>query len=204
MVEEQKTVQPTKPKARKKVAVVGAEKGESLQVLQSKVFPGLKQPIKQRVLTVPNKKLTTKCKPVKDITSDILALACDMENLLNDPPPDSLRPIGVAASQLGECVRMFTGMLNPSAGKDNDFQIITLVNPELVYERKFKLVVESCMSLPKRSYKLKRGNIVKIRGTLLTGQRRSFKAHGLVAQMFMHELNHLDGILLDEIGERQL
>lgn len=159
------------------------------------------EPKRRQVLLAPNKKLTTKCKPVKEVTDDIRRLAQEMEDFLRNPPHMKVKPIGIAAPQLGECVRMFTGMFNPWAKEDGDSQITTVINPELVYQKKLHLVTESCLSLPDRFFQLKRPKLVKIKGMLLTGQHKSFKEHDLIAQMFMHELDHLDGLLLNVTGE---
>ena len=156
----------------------------------------------RKLLIAPNKKLTTKCKPVEAVTKDIHQLAQDMEEFLRNPPAMKVRVVGIAAPQLGECVRMFTCMLSPSAGKGEDCQTVTVINPELIYEKKLHLVEESCLSLPGKKFWLKRGKIVKIRGTLLSGQQKTLKGRDLVAQIFMHELNHLDGLLLDVVSKR--
>ncbi len=93
-------------------------------------------------------------------------------------------------------------MLNPMAGESIDVTITTIVNPQAVYIKKMHVVTETCLSLPEEVFRLRRGKIVKIRGMLLDGTPRTFKGHDIVAQMFQHELDHLDGILLDEASKR--
>lgn len=155
----------------------------------------------RKVLLFPDKKLLTMCKPIEEVTPWVLELAREMQEFLLHPPESGLTPIGLAAPQYGECVRMFSCMLNPRAGAGVETQIITLINPELIYEKKIKRVTETCLSLPRKTFDLKRGKIVKIRATLLDGTPRTFKGHELIAQMFLHEINHLDGVLINTLGQ---
>lgn len=150
------------------------------------------------LLTLPSgaRILHTKCKEVKEITSEIESFAQVLEDYLKSHQNDEPRPIGIAAPQLGKTLRMFSCVLD-LAGEP-----ITIINPELVYEKKHHLTTEMCLSIPNRKFRLKRGRIVKIRGTLLNGSPRSYKSHGVIAQMFLHELNHLDGITIDMTGQR--
>ncbi len=77
------------------------------------------------------------------------------------------------------------------------------IEPILVYAKGSHLVPESCLSIPGKAFTLRRARIVKIRGLTLDNVQRSFRAHGLLAQVFQHELNHLDGILIDQIEKRR-
>ena len=157
---------------------------------------------RRAILIAPSRILTTKSKEVDEIDDFIRELAKDMEFFLTHPPIVGPIPIGIAAPQIGMNLRVFSCMLNPMARDDANKEITTIVNPRVVYIRHFHTVNETCLSLPGQSFTLKRGKIVKIRGTLLSGTLRSFKGHDIVAQMFQHELDHLDGILLDEAVKR--
>jgi len=157
---------------------------------------------RRNILIAPSKILRTECARVEKIDDNIISLAYDMESFLMHPPAMPTRPIGLAAPQLGESVRVISCMLNPMSDENSDKGIITIINPQLKYEKNIHLVNETCLSLPGRQYKIKRGKIVKISGTLLDGTTKSFKGHDIVAQMFMHELNHLDGLLLDVVSRK--
>lgn len=150
------------------------------------------------LLTLPSgaKILHTKCKPVGSITPAVKALAQTLEGYLKAHQDDDPRPIGISAPQLGSAVRMSSVILDLEAVP------VTYINPELAYEKKLHLVTETCLSLPGRKFLLKRGKVVKIRAMLIDGSMRSIKGRDLNAQLLMHELNHLDGITVDTIGER--
>lgn len=147
-----------------------------------------------KLLTLPSgaKVLHTKCKRVETITPAIKALIQALEGYLKGHQQDTPRPVGIAAPQLGKTVRIFSFMLGGA--------VFTVINPELMYEKKKRLVVETCLSIPGRSFILKRGKVVKIRGTLADGSVRSLKGHDLTAQVFMHELVHLNGITIDTVA----
>lgn len=72
---------------------------------------------------------------------------------------------------------------------------------ELVYTKGFHVVEESCLSIPDKEFTLRRAKIVKVRGLTLDGVTGSFRGRDVLAQVFQHELNHLDGLLIDQAGE---
>lgn len=150
------------------------------------------------LLTLPTgaKILHTRCKWIEDVTPEIKTLAQALQDYLNTHRDDDPRPIAIAAPQFGETIRMFSCIINE--GMDP----FTVINPELVYEKDKRFADEGCLSIPGKKFTVMRGKITKIRGMLLDGTVRSFKGHDIVAQMFMHELNHLDGITIDSIGRR--
>ena len=151
----------------------------------------------RELITFPNKLLRQKSKPVKNIDSEIKALAEEMIQFMRLHRGDKFLPVGLAAPQLGELLRVIAFTQNPR--QDN---IQVLINPELVYEKGRHLVLEGCLSLPGKVFTLKRAKIVKIRGLTLDGVVRSFHGRDLLAQIFTHELGHLDGLLIDKIGEK--
>lgn len=150
------------------------------------------------ILPSGSKMLHTKCKAVKEITPAVKAFARVLEIYLVEHWHDSPHPVAISAPQLGKSVRMFSYVTNAAM---DEIEIHTVVNPELVYEKKLRFVTETCLSIPGRSFKLKRGKIVKIRAGLLNGLTRTFKSHDIIAQMFLHELDHLNGITIDTIGQ---
>ncbi|MBA7668249.1 Peptide deformylase [subsurface metagenome] len=150
----------------------------------------------RELVKLPNPLLRQKSKPVKTIDSKIKALASEMVEFIQLRQADKMRPIGLSACQLGELVRVIAFSRNPMSIEE-DIQV--LINPELVYAKSSHLVIESCLGIPGKEFTLRRHKIVKIRGLTLDGVGRSFRGRGLLAQVFQHELNHLDGVLIDQI-----
>lgn len=58
--------------------------------------------------------------------------------------------------------------------------------------------VESCLSIPGKSFKVKRPTSITVKDAVRT---KPFELTGLTARIFLHELHHLQGILISDIGE---
>ncbi|GAI96720.1 unnamed protein product, partial [marine sediment metagenome] len=100
--------------------------------------------------------------------------------------------LGITAPQFGELVRV---IVLSDRGLDR-----VLVNPEVVYQKGKQKFNEACFSIPGKLYLVERPKIVKVRYIDINGEQRSIKGHGLTARALMHEINHLDGVLIDSIG----
>jgi peptide deformylase len=107
--------------------------------------------------------------------------------------------LAVAAPQVGVLKRLFVYDI-----PDVDEGPQVIINPtisetdgEWVYE-------EGCLSGPGLSWEIVRPKQVHLTGFDLDGNEVSFEADDLLARMFQHELDHLDGILLiDRLEEDQ-
>ena len=154
----------------------------------------------RELITLPNELLRKKCKPVKEIDSAVKALTREMGEFMLSNKSMKLRPVGLAAPQLGELVRVFAFYTSPQS-EDADIEYV--INPQLVYAKGSRLIYETCLSIPRRTFLLNRAKVVKIRGLNLNGEPRSYRGHELLAQVFQHEINHLDGILIDQLGNEQ-
>ena len=151
----------------------------------------------RELVKLPSQALRQKSARVKTVDSKIKTLAKEMVDFMRTRQTDTFRPIGLSAPQLGELVRVIAFNRNPMSLEE---EIQVLVNPELVYQKGKQVVRESCLSIPDKEFTLHRSKIVKIRGLTLDGVERSFRGRDLLAQVFQHELNHLDGILIDQLG----
>ena len=152
----------------------------------------------RELVKLPNPLLRRKSKEVKKIDQGVKELAMEMVDFIRLRRGEESRPVGLSAVQMGELVRMIAFTRNPASLEDMQVQI--LINPELVYQKGHQVVYESCLSIPGKRFRLGRAKLVKIRGLTLTGEMRSFRGRELLAQVFKHELNHLDGILIDTLG----
>lgn len=142
-----------------------------------------------KLIKVPNPLLRQGSEPVKRIVGSIRKLA---EHMVSQLEP--LEAAGFAAPQFGELKRVI-------AVKLDSVTTVVVVNPEVVKERGEHFVIEECRSIPGKRYKLKRPKIVKVRGLDLEGRPITVKGRDLLAQVLKHEVDHLDGILIDSIGE---
>ena len=148
-------------------------------------------PTARKVLHEPNPTLRkiSKSVEVKKIkTKDMATLLADMVETMKKE-----NGVGVAAPQIGINERIFIAQTNdgPKA----------FINPEIV-ERSFKVMdyEEGCLSVPgvktKRKWgKTKRFRSVTVKALDENGEEFQMKGIGLLAVIFQHEIDHLDGIL---------
>lgn len=117
----------------------------------------------------------------------------------------SLEPDGVAiaAPQIGASLRMFVvaGKIFslPSKKKIKKKENIPdrlFINPEIVKLSKEKeMMEEGCLSVRYRYGHVSRFKKTRIRALDEKGKVFEFGASGLLAQIFQHEMDHLEGVL---------
>ena len=98
--------------------------------------------------------------------------------------------IGLAAPQVGIQKRLFVWDLGN--------QPRAIVNPEIVESDGEWGFTEGCLSVPGLSWEIVRPKRVHVVGRDLDGNEMSVEADELEARLFLHELDHLNGILLVE------
>ncbi len=139
------------------------------------------------VLHNPNKELRVVSEPV---ALDRLG-SKEMKKLIKDLK-DTMKEengVGIAAPQVGVHDRVIIAELE-------DGTPTAFINPEIT-ERAFKLVdsEEGCLSVPGCWGIVKRHRSVTVKAYTEDGTHVSLKANGLLAIIFQHEIDHLDGIL---------
>lgn len=105
--------------------------------------------------------------------------------------------VAIAAPQIGETIRMF--VVAPEAFHKNtkNFQTV-YINPRILKTSKEKeYMLEGCLSVRWLYGDVERAKQVMIESLDETGKRHVRGASGLMAQIFQHEIDHLDGILFD-------
>jgi peptide deformylase len=133
--------------------------------------------------------LKTASAPIVEITDSIRTLISDLEEATS-----IVGRAGVAANQIGVNLRAFSYHVEGVVGH--------LINPEIL-EKSGDLVEldEGCLSLPEIWSKTPRYSKVQIRGQKISGEIVEIQAEGLLAQVFQHEVDHLDGLVyLDRLA----
>lgn len=97
---------------------------------------------------------------------------------------------GLAAVQVGVLRRAFIA--------DTGDGLLELINPEIVEEEGVQEEAEGCLSIPGECAITKRPAVVKVRAQNRHGKWFVFKAEGLKARCFCHEIDHLDGVLFTQ------
>lgn len=139
--------------------------------------------------------LRTPAEDVANIDGDLARLAADMLETMYEAPG-----VGLAAPQIGVQKRMFVYDIQDGRGG------FTVINPRITERAGEWDYEEGCLSVPGLSWPIVRSARVKLTGWDLDGRELSIEADELLARVFQHETDHLDGVLLIERldkGERR-
>jgi len=101
--------------------------------------------------------------------------------------------IGLSANQIGVKKRIFVAEVPSNEGRPKFY---TFINPKIVKEFKEKTSLEEgCLSIPETKGMVERPERVVLEGYNVQGKKIKIKAWGLLARVFQHEVDHLDGKL---------
>jgi len=133
-------------------------------------------------------------KPVERFDRALRRLVDDMLETMYDAPG-----VGLAGPQVGVSLRIFTY-------DDGETGSQVMVNPDLTDAEGEIVDEEGCLSIPGPFHPTPRFRRITCRGLDLKGRPVEVVGEGLLARIFQHETDHLDGALyidrLDEDGRR--
>jgi peptide deformylase len=127
---------------------------------------------------------------VQTIDQEIVDLARDMVLTMHAAPG-----IGLAAPQVAAGKRLIT--VDLSVGEKPE-ELIVLINPELLGSHGESVSEEGCLSVPDVHENVRRPGQIAVKGIDLEGNEKVIEAEGLLARVFCHEVDHLDGRLFIE------
>lgn len=147
----------------------------------------------------PDPVLREKCQELKEVTEEIKKIGQDMiETMIKN------QGIGLAAPQVGELKRII--VVYPIKERASEEMLKTepqiFINPKITKKSKeTEIEEEGCLSFPGLFLKIKRPRGVEIEALNEKGEKVQIRAEGLLARIFQHEIDHLDGILfIDRIS----
>src|SRR3954452_2364161 len=129
--------------------------------------------------------LRERAQEITDVDGALVHLANDMITTMYDAPG-----VGLAAPQVGVQKRLFVYDIREGAH--------VVINPVLSDFRGEWTYHEGCLSVPELWWDIHRAKQVRLRGTDLDGNDLDIDADELLARVFQHEVDHLDGVLLLE------
>jgi len=100
--------------------------------------------------------------------------------------------VGLAAPQIGLSKRI--SVIDVSVGEDES-QKIVIINPEVVSKEGKQTGEEGCLSIPGFREPVSRANKVVVRAQNEKGETVELTGEELLARAFLHEIDHLNGIL---------
>ena len=147
----------------------------------------------------PDPVLRKRCVPVKQFGPRLHALVGRMTELMHDADG-----VGLAAPQVGVLARMFVYNVT---GEPADAGVI--INPEFVELDGATELEEGCLSLPGVAVIMRRPTRVLLKTVGIDGEPLEIRGDELLARVWQHEADHLDGKLIidnmsaaDEIANR--
>ena len=142
-----------------------------------------------KVVKYPDPILHAPCAQVTEFGPELHALARSMMALMY-----KARGVGLAGPQVGLSLMIFTA--NPD-GQPSPAEK-AYVNPVILFEDGQEVIEEGCLSLPGISCRMKRATTVTIRAQDLEGNTFEETGENLLARIFQHEIDHLNGVLLSD------
>lgn len=125
-----------------------------------------------------------------------------MREALHEYSVDGYVGVAIAAPQVGIAKRIFL-VEDQSNDRDEALPVLVAVNPKIVKaSRRSKVVGEGCLSVPERYGAVRRHSNVTLRARDENGVEYERGAGGLLAQIFQHECDHLDGTLFIDRAEK--
>ncbi len=125
--------------------------------------------------------------PVTEFDDCLRQLVHDMAETMYAAPG-----VGLAAPQVGISKRLT--VIDCSA-RDEEAQLLVLVNPEIINQDGESFEEEGCLSVPEYYAKVSRSARVKVRFQDLDAKTHVVEAQGLTSIACQHEIDHLNGIL---------
>jgi len=144
------------------------------------------------ILTNQNPLLRKTSKPLAKITKETRELVSNMEETMRAAPG-----IGLAAPQVGELLRIIIADIGDG--------IHVLINPKIVKKSGHQTLIEGCLSLPGIEAPIERAGKVTVKALDLSGKQIVIEAEQLLATVFQHEVDHLDGkLFIDRVKDPNL
>ncbi|MGM9916411.1 peptide deformylase [Anaerotignum sp.] len=126
--------------------------------------------------------LRKKCKPVKEITPNLLTLLDDMADTMYEA-----NGVGLAAPQVGILKRVV--VIDIGEG------LVELINPVILETSGSQIDDEGCLSVPGKYAPVERPYYAKVEAMDRDGNTFIIEGEELMARALCHEIDHLDGIL---------
>lgn len=146
--------------------------------------------------------LRQKCRPVTEVTDEIVQLVADMLETMVEA-----NGVGLAAPQVGEDLRLavidvshdpecvsFLKVNDQDAELESIMPLI-FINPDLEYSEEKESGVEGCLSIQGIRAEVKRPAAVRATLPQLDGSVLVIETDGLLARALQHEIDHLNGVL---------
>lgn len=138
------------------------------------------------ILRYPDPVLRKRCLPIDQFDEQLAQLAARMIVLMHEA-----KGVGLAAPQVGLSVRLF--VCNPTGESSDDVAWVNPVFKELTGAVEAE---EGCLSIPGVNVPKRRAPRAVLEGQDLAGKPRRSDGVDLLARIWQHESDHLEGVLI--------
>ena len=153
------------------------------------------------VLRYPDRRLKTPAVAIGTPGPAARRLAGDLEDTARHYP----RTVGLAATQIGAGWRMVFVDCTDHPKVPVPLGPMVLIDPVVEESTGAELGREGCLSLPEITANVTRPTSITVSYTTLNGERQSLNTYAFEARVILHEIDHLDGILiLDRVSSLTL
>jgi len=150
-----------------------------------------------------NPVLRQKTTPIKQIDDSVRQLVANMLQTMH-----KYKGIGLAAPQVNHSLSVFVTFVPIEVEEDKwvDGEERVYINPKILWHSDdLQTMSEGCLSLPKIYVDVTRPVKIRIQAMNLDGELFEAELSGLDAINFMHENDHLHGVLnIDRMDDRKL
>ncbi len=124
-----------------------------------------------------------------------------MKKALRDYAAEGFVGVAIAAPQIGLAKRMF--LIEDQSDDRDSIPYMVAINPKIIKaSKKSDVVGEGCLSVPEHYGAVRRSKNVTMRAFDENGKEFERGAGGLLAQIFQHECDHLDGTLFVDRADK--
>ena len=145
-----------------------------------------------KIITYGHPTLRKDAEPVKEITEEIKKLAEDMFDTMEEADG-----IGLAAPQVNKSIRLIVIALQHI---DETMEPTAFINPEIIEKSEATdLMDEGCLSVPGIREDVVRYSKITVKFTNMDGEEEIWEAEDMLARVFQHEMDHLNGVLFTDL-----
>lgn len=159
---------------------------------------------KDDIISLPNKDLRKKSKPVISVTPKIKKIVNDMIDATISWDDSREHEVGVAlaAVQIDQLYRVI--IVRNDYEDKQDLRFTALINPEVV--KLYGEIIEDyegCLSVPSVYGKVPRYEKIRLKAMGIDGKPIRMTSSGFMARIFQHEIDHTEGmVFIDRIKDR--
>ncbi|OYP32300.1 peptide deformylase [Rhodopirellula sp. MGV] len=139
------------------------------------------------VIHYPHPTLRYVSKPIRKVDAELKQIAQEMLDLMYEH-----NGVGLAANQVDLPLRMFVA--NPT-GQRGEGEEYVILNPEVQRPKGNETSSEGCLSIPGVTGEVIRPKSIRISAYDINGNAIDTTIEGFLARVFLHEIDHLDGMM---------